>query len=246
VIARQAVTVINTVQSIIEGDDVALAITNRTLESMTAQERVCWGCENLPGELVVSSSFGIQSAVMLHLMTSVKPGIQVILVDTGYLFAETYQYIDQLTELLDLNLQVYSARMSTAWQEARSGQLWREGKTGIERYNRINKVEPMDRALEELSVGTWFAGLRRTQSSTRGSLPVLRLQQNRFKIHPLVDWHNRDIHRYLGHHGLPHHPLWERGYGSVGDTHTSRPIEPGVSEEQSRFFGLTRECGLHI
>ncbi len=183
---------------------------------------------------------------MLHLMTSVKPGIQVILIDTGYLFAETYQYIDQLTERLDLNLRVYSARMSTAWQEARNGQLWREGKTGIERYNRINKVEPMDRALEELSVRTWFAGLRRTQSSTRGSLPVLRLQQNRFKIHPLVDWHNRDIHRYLSDHGLPHHPLGERGYESVGDTHTSRPIEPGMSEQQSRFFGLTRECGLHI
>ncbi len=239
-------TVNNTVQSIIEGDDLALAITNQTLESMTAQERVCWGCENLPGELVVASSFGIQSAVMLHLMTSVKPGIQVILIDTGYLFAETYQYIDQLTERLDLNLQVYSARMSTAWQEARNGQLWREGRSGIERYNRINKVEPMDRALKELSVGTWFAGLRRTQSSSRGSLPVLRLQQNRFKIHPLVDWHNRDIHRYLSQHGLPYHPLWERGYESVGDTHTSRPIEPGMSDQQSRFFGLTRECGLHI
>jgi phosphoadenosine phosphosulfate reductase len=240
------VTVNNTVQSIIEGDDLALAITNQTLESMTAQERVCWGCENLPDELVVSSSFGIQSAVMLHLMTSVKPGIQVILIDTGYLFAETYQYIDQLTERLDLNLQVYSARMSTAWQEARNGQLWREGRSGIERYNRINKVEPMDRALKELSVGTWFAGLRRTQSSSRGSLPVLRLQQNRFKIHPLVDWHNRDIHRYLSQHGLPYHPLWERGYESVGDTHTSCSIEPGMSEQQSRFFGLTRECGLHI
>ena len=239
-------TVNNTVQSIIEGDDLALAITNQTLESMTAQERVYWGCENLPGELVVSSSFGIQSAVMLHLMTSVRPGIQVILIDTGYLYAETYQYIDQLTEQLDLNLQVYSARMSTAWQEVRNGQLWREGRSGIERYNRINKVEPMDRALEELSVGTWFAGLRRNQSSSRGSLPVLRLQQNRFKIHPLVDWHNRDIHRYLGQHGLPYHPLWERGYESVGDTHTSCPIEPGMSEEQSRFFGLTRECGLHI
>ena len=141
-------TVNNTVQSIIEGDDLALGITNQTLESLTAQERVCWGCENLPGELVVSSSFGIQSAVMLHLMTSVKPGIQVILIDTGYLFAETYQYIDQLTEQLDLNLQVYRAQMSTAWQEARNGQLWREGISGIDRYNRLHKVEPLERALE--------------------------------------------------------------------------------------------------
>ena len=239
-------TILNPAQPLFEGDDLALARANQALESMTAQERVCWGCKNLPGELVVSSSFGIQSAVMLHLMTSIKPDIRVILIDTGYLFAETYQFIDQLTERLDLNLHVYSARISAAWQESRNGQLWREGKSGIERYNRINKVEPMERALEELSAGTWFAGLRRNQSSTRGSLPVLRLQQNRFKMHPLVDWHNRDIHRYLSQQGLPYHPLWEEGYESVGDTHTSRPIEPGMNEEQSRFFGLTRECGLHI
>jgi phosphoadenosine phosphosulfate reductase len=104
----------------------------------------------------------------------------------------------------------------------------------------------MQRALRELEVGTWFAGLRRDQSSTRAALPVLRLQNNRFKVHPLVDWHNRDIHRYLKQHKLPYHPLWQQGYQSVGDIHTSRPIESGMSEEQSRFFGLSRECGLHL
>jgi len=183
---------------------------------------------------------------MLHLMTSIKPRIPVLLIDTGYLFTETYQFVDQLTERLDLNLKIYSARMSQAWQEARNGQLWKDGKSGIDRYNLINKVEPMDRALQDLSVGTWFAGLRREQSSTRETLSVLRLQQNRFKVHPLVDWNKRDIHRYLCQHDLPYHPLWGKGYESVGDTHTSRPIEPGMSEEQSRFFGLTRECGLHL
>jgi phosphoadenosine phosphosulfate reductase len=240
------VTVYFPAQSILDGDDLALVRVNQTLESMTAQERVCWGCENLPNKLVVSSSFGIHSAVMLHLMTSIKPRIPVLLIDTGYLFTETYQFVDQLTERLDLNLKVYSARMSRAWQEARNGQLWDEGKSGIDRYNLINKVEPMDRALQDLSVGTWFAGLRREQSSTRETLSVLRLQQNRFKVHPLVDWNKRDIHRYLRQHDLPYHPLWGKGYVSVGDTHTSRPIEPGMSEEQSRFFGLTRECGLHL
>ena len=128
-------------QSILDGDDLALVRVNQTLESMTAQERVCWGCENLPNELIVSSSFGIQSAVMLHLMTSIKPRIPVLLIDTGYLFTETYQFVDQLTERLDLNLKVYSARMSRAWQEARNGQLWEEGKSGIDRYNQVNKVE---------------------------------------------------------------------------------------------------------
>jgi phosphoadenosine phosphosulfate reductase len=232
--------------SLLDGDDLALARTNQALEKMTAQQRVCWAMQKLPGQQVVTSSFGIQSAVMLHLLTSIKADIPVILIDTGYLFAETYQFIDQLTERLDLNLKVYSARMSRAWQEARNGQLWEQGKSGIERYNQINKVEPMDQALQDLSVGAWFAGLRREQSSTRETLSVLRLQQNRFKVHPLVDWHKRDIHRYLRQHDLPYHPLWENGYESVGDTHTSRPIEPGVSQEQSRFFGLTRECGLHL
>jgi phosphoadenosine phosphosulfate reductase len=202
--------------------------------------------QKLPAQQVVSSSFGIQSAVMLHLMTSIKADIPVILIDTGYLFAETYQFIDHLCERLDLNLQVYSAPLSNAWQEARNGRLWEEGKSGIGRYNQINKVEPMDRALQDLSVGTWFAGLRREQSSTRDKLSVLRLQQNRFKVHPLVDWNKRDIQHYLCQHNLPYHPLWEKGYQTVGDTHTSHPLEPGMSEEKTRFFGLVRECGLHV
>ena len=104
----------------------------------------------------------------------------------------------------------------------------------------------MQRALDELEVGTWYAGLRRSQASSRAALPVLRVQQGRYKVHPLVDWQQRDIHRYLVRHDLPYHPLWEQGYQSVGDTHSSRPMEPGMSEEQTRFFGLTRECGIHL
>ena len=228
--------VYNPTQSLLEGDEIALARVNQILEPMTAEERVCWALENLPGGHAISSSFGIQSAVMLHLMSSQQARIPVILIDTGYLFPETYQFIDQLTRRLDLNLQVFQPKYSAAWQEARNGRLWNQGKSGIERYNKINKVEPMIRALEELSVNTWYAGLRRDQASTRKSLPVLRQQQGRFKIHPLVDWSNRDIHRYLDQHELPYHPLWDKGYQTVGDTHTSRPIEPGMSEEQSRFF----------
>lgn len=224
----------------------ALARGNRDLESMTAAERIAWGLLHLPGTQIVSSSFGIQSAVMLHLMNRQQPGIPVVVIDTGYLFAETYRFIDALATRLDLNLKVYTPRLSPAWCEARHGRLWLDGKSGIERYNRMHKVEPMQRALDELAVGTWYAGLRRAQAGSRAGLPVLRLQQGRYKLHPLVDWHARDIHAYLEAHDLPYHPLWEKGYQTVGDTHTSRPIEPGMSEEQSRFFGLTRECGLHL
>lgn len=218
---------------------------NRELESLTAQERVSWALENLPGEFVLSSSFGIQAAVCLHLVTRQRPDIPVILTDTGYLFPETYQFIDALTEQLQLNLQVFRAPQSPAWQEARYGKLWEQGVEGIERYNELNKVEPMNRALETLGAQTWFAGLRREQSDSRAQLPVLAVQRGVFKLLPIIDWDNRQIYHYLTQNGLSYHPLWEQGYLSVGDTHTTRKWEPGMSEEETRFFGLKRECGLH-
>ncbi|SDH84576.1 phosphoadenosine phosphosulfate reductase [Vibrio xiamenensis] len=222
-----------------------LAEINSELEEMTAQERVKWAIENLEGQHAVSSSFGIQAAVMLHLVTQVQPDMPVILTDTGYLFAETYRFIDELTEQLNLNLKVYRAQQSPNWQEARYGKLWEQGLEGIEKYNKINKVEPMRQALNELQVGTWFSGLRREQSKSRENLPVLSVQNGVFKFLPVIDWTNKDVHYYLEEHGLKYHPLWDEGYLSVGDTHTTRKWEPGMSEEETRFFGLKRECGLH-
>jgi phosphoadenosine phosphosulfate reductase len=227
------------------GQVLALAEINGQLEKLSAEERVSWALENLPGEFTLSSSFGIQAAVCLHLVTRQKPDIPVILTDTGYLFPETYQFIDSLTEQLNLNLQVFRAEHSAAWQEARYGKLWEQGVEGIEKYNLINKVEPMNRAVATLGVQTWFAGLRREQSGSRANLPVLAVQRGVFKILPIIDWDNRQIFQYLKQHGLSYHPLWDQGYLSVGDTHTTKKWEEGMKEEETRFFGLKRECGLH-
>ena len=101
------------------------------------------------------------------------------------------------------------------------------------------------RALDELQVGTWFTGLRRSQSASRANTPVLQRRGERYKVNPIADWSDRDIGRYLQRHDLPYHPLWERGYVSIGDTHTTRRWEPGMLEEETRFFGTKRECGLH-
>jgi phosphoadenosine phosphosulfate reductase len=218
---------------------------NRNLESLSAEDRIEWALNYLPGPHIMTSSFGIQGALMLHMVTRIIPGIPVVLVDTGYLFPETYAFIDQLSARLQLNLHVYRAQLSSAWQQSRYGNLWEKGLTGIERYNHINKVEPLKRALKDFEVGAWFAGLRRQQATSRASLSVLRVQDGRFKIHPIIDWTQRDVHRYLQHHQLPYHPLWEKGYVSVGDVHTSRPLKPGMTEEETRFFGLKRECGIH-
>ena len=218
---------------------------NAELEALTPEERVAWAIEHLPGEHALSSSFGIQSAMLLHMVTQVKPDIPVILTDTGYLFDETYRFIDEMTERLNLNLKVYKAEMSPAWQETRYGKRWEQGVEGIEDYNKQNKVEPMQRALTELNIGTWFAGLRREQSRSRADLGVLRIQNGRYKVHPVINWRNKDVYQYLKKHNLPYHPLWDKGYMSVGDWHTSQPLLPGMTEEETRFNGLKRECGLH-
>jgi phosphoadenosine phosphosulfate reductase len=194
---------------------------------------------------MLSSSFGAQAAVMLHMLTQQFPDIPVVLTDTGYLFPETYQFIDELTERLNLNLQVYRAPMSGAWQEARFGKLWENGADGIEQYNKLNKVQPMQQALAELDVKTWFAGLRRSQSEMRESLSILQKLTRQVKVYPILDWSNKDVHYYLKEHDMPYHPLWEQGYVSIGDWHTTRSLQEGMDEKDTRFFGLKRECGLH-
>ncbi|MEY0232834.1 phosphoadenylyl-sulfate reductase [Providencia manganoxydans] len=224
---------------------VYLSDFNAQLEKQDAIKRIEWALEHLPNQFVLSSSFGIQAALTLHMVTQALPDIPVILTDTGYLFPETYHFIEQLTEKLNLNLQVYRAAKSPAWQEAIYGQLWEQGLDGIEQYNQLNKVEPMERALHELNAQSWFSGLRREQSASRSTLPVLSIGRGIFKVLPVIDWNNRQVHEYLTKYDLPYHPLWEQGYLSVGDTHTTRKWEPGMSEEETRFFGLKRECGLH-
>jgi phosphoadenosine phosphosulfate reductase len=223
----------------------ALETCNRKFASLRAEERIEWTLEHLPAKHVLSSSFGAQAAVSLHLVTRVDPLVPVILIDTGYLFVETYRFIDELTARLSLNLRIYRAPLSAAWQEARYGQRWNRGQQGLNAYNEENKVEPMRRALRELEASTWLAGLRRKQSQTRADIPYLAWSGERWKVHPIADWTDRDVHRYLKQHGLPYHPLWERGYVSIGDYHSTKPIHEVSTIEQTRFFGLQRECGIH-
>ena len=218
---------------------------NTDLSALSAEERVEWSLRSLPGQHIVSSSFGAHAAVSLHLLTQQKPDIPVVLIDTGYLFPETYRFVDELAERLDLNLKVYRSPMSPHWQEARFGERWKMGAEALAAYNQLVKVEPMKRAIDELKVGTWFAGLRRSQSDSRKKTPILERSNNRWKVHPIADWSDRDVHLYLKEHNLPYHPLWEHGYESIGDYHTTKSIHEVSEKEQLRFFGIKRECGIH-
>jgi phosphoadenosine phosphosulfate reductase len=213
--------------------------------NLSAEERVAAALSELPGRWVMTSSFGAQAAVMIHLLTRQVPDLPVILLDTGYLFPETYRFVDELAQRYELNLRVFRAQASPAWQESRWGRLWEQGLAGIRRYNHLNKIEPMQRALAELGVGTWFSGLRRVQSASRAEIAPVMLRDGRYRVHPIFDWTDRDVGRYLRAHGLPFHPLWQKGYVSIGDWHSTRSLAEAGDLEGTRFFGLVRECGLH-
>ncbi len=230
----------------LEAHEPDLSEISANLEKVSAEKRIAWALERFRGETMLSTSFGVQSAVLLHMVTQQWPEVPVVMVDTRYLFPETYRFADQLTERLKLNLKVYRAQVSAVWLEARHGKLWEHGLEGIERYNQINKVEPMQRAIKELGVRGWITGLRRQQAKSRKAVGVLQLQKGVVKIQPIIDWTDRMIYEYLKKHDLPYHPLWEQGYVSIGDVHTTRPLTANMTEEETRFFGLKRECGLHI
>jgi phosphoadenosine phosphosulfate reductase len=218
---------------------------NRKLSALPALERVNWAMRTFAGRVVLTSSFGAQSAVSLHMASRAWPEVPVVLIDTGNLFPETYRFIDELTDKLNLNLKIYSAKLSQNWQIARYGKLWEQGVEGIEQYNYINKVEPMQRALEELEPQLWMAGLRSSQSSSRQNLKVVTRQNGILKLHPILEWNDRDIYRYMKEFDLPYHPLWYDGYVSIGDVQTTTRLGEGMDAEDTRFFGLKRECGLH-
>ena len=215
------------------------------LEIASATERVRWAHETYGDQLVLTTSFGVQSAVMLHLVTMQIPEIPVIFVDTGYLFPSTYTFAASLTERLKLNLKTYTPLQTAAQQEALHGKLWEQGIDGIQRYNRINKVEPMNRAVQGLGAIAWLSGLRRSQSSSRGERSVIEAQNKVTKIYPIIDWSDRDIYQYLTENSLPYHPLWDQGYVSIGDWHSTKKLDEGMTQEDTRFGGLQRECGLH-
>src|SRR3984957_7024755 len=175
----------------------ALQKINDAFESFSSEQRVEQAVELLPGAHVLTSSFGAQAAVMLHLVNQVVPKIPVVLIDTGYLFPETYRFVDDLTHRLKLNLKVFRFDASPAWQESRFGKLWDQGPGGIGRKNGVNKQEPLDRALRELGAETWFAGLCRVQAETRAQIAPIEFKRGRYKVHPLFDWTDRDVGRYL-------------------------------------------------
>jgi phosphoadenosine phosphosulfate reductase len=225
--------------------DVDVAELSSALAPLRAGERLRFLYDQLGDRLVASTSFGLQAAVMLHLIHEHAPKIPVVFIDTGFLFPETYQYAEQLTSMFDLDLRVYQPTVSAARMQALWGNLWENGKEGADRYGVLTKVEPMNRALREIGADVWLSGLRRSQSKTRADRPFVEQQKKTLKAYPILDWADAQVDLYFHQNNLPRHPLAEKGYLTMGDWHSTRPAVDGDAEA-TRFNGEKYECGLHL
>ena len=216
--------------------------------NLSAEQLLQWASEEFDDGLVMSTSFGIQSAVTLHLATQIRPSIPVIWVDTGYLPAETHQYAESLSARLNLNLHVAKSSLSPGAMEAQFGRLWESDKVeDLDLYDRIRKVEPMQQALDDLRASGWISGLRADQTDFRRTLPRVKRSGSRYRIYPILEWTSRDVYYYMQRHQLPQHPLFEQGYTTVGDAHSSRPpTADDASDRDTRFGGRKQECGIHV
>jgi phosphoadenosine phosphosulfate reductase len=234
------------------GGAVDLPAAQQQLDGLGALPRLAWGLDTFAAGLALTTSFGIQSAVLLHMVSelTVRSGgrpVPVIWVDTGYLPAETYRYAERLHGLLGFDLRVVQAQISPARMEALHGRLWESGSLeDLDFYNRLRKVEPLDRAFQDLGVRCWASGVRGGQTDHRRSMVPLEAVRGLWSLRPLLSWSRKDVFYYMEQHGLPQHPLFEQGYSTVGDWHSSGPDDGSASGRATRFGGLKQECGIHL
>jgi len=215
------------------------------LESKSASDRMEWASSNYAGQLILTTSFGAQSAAFLHIATRKNPKLPILFIDTGYHFPETLDFAEKLTKELSLNITTVRPHLTPQQLEKKYGRLWEMGPAGLVKFHEIIRVEPLRRALSELNPKLWVAGLRRTSSESREKLSVISSSQSRIKLLPLLDWSDRQIGDYLRLHSLPYHPLWSQGYISIGDRVTTKRLDEVNDPSELRHFGWKRECGIH-
>lgn len=215
------------------------------LQAKTPEDRIAWAWKKFPGGSIATTSFGAQSAAFLHLISTVAPEMPILFIDTGYHFPETLTFSRELTDRLGLNMKFYRPLLSPQEIESQHGRLWEQGPSGLESFHEIIRVEPLRRALAETNPQVWLAGLRRSGSEHRQNQEILSRQDSRWKLLPVLEWSDREVGDYLKKHSLPYHPLWEKGYVSIGDRVTTKRLDEVSDPRQLRHFGWKRECGLH-
>jgi phosphoadenosine phosphosulfate reductase len=195
------------------------------------------------GKAVLVSSFGTESAVLLHMVSRIEPGFPVFFLDTNKLFGETLRYNRKLAERFGLTaIEHIRPDPETVAQQDPKGRLW---SMNADACCRLRKVEPLEKALDGFDA--WITGRKRYQGATRQKLQAVEFTDGRYKINPLVDWHKDDIDAYFSVHDLPRHPLESRGFPSVGCLPCTDRVAPGEDMRAGRWRGNAKtECGIHL
>jgi phosphoadenosine phosphosulfate reductase len=197
---------------------------------------------HLGDKLAIVSSFGAESAVLLHMAAQVDPSIPVLFLDTGHLFGQTLDYRRNLAGRLGLTdvRDLRPAYTDLAVNDP-GADLW---KTDTDGCCRIRKVLPLDRALEGFE--GWITGRKRFQGGLRSGLPVVEASGGKLKFNPLANWTKEQLDAYAAEHDLPAHPLVAFGYPSIGCWPCTRPVEEGEDIRAGRWAGSQKtECGIH-
>ncbi len=232
-------------------EQTGLQALNDRFEKSHPQDVVAWAAEQFGRELVMSSSFGADSALLIHMATRALPDIRIIMVDTGYLFPETHQFMEQLRLRFDLNVWIYRTKNDPIEYLRRAGEDDPTWRNNVEGCCAANKNEPFDRAMRELQPKGWLRGIRRNQAASRKDRQFVEWSQryNCHAISPLLNWTGREIYAYMKANDLPHHPLVEKGYFSIGCNPQSctRPIQVGEDPRSGRWAGQGKlECGINL
>lgn len=207
-----------------------------SLESALPRDIVTAVLERACGHAVVTCSF--EDAVLAHVCATAAPGIDTVMIDTQYLFAETQWFAGEIRRIADLNLRIVhplTVQPDNLWQ------------TDTGACCNVRKVEPLNRLLADAEV--WFTGVRRADGPTRANAPIVSWDANRnlLKVNPLATFTDDDMSTYETIHDLPKNPLTERGYPSIGCWPCTRPVAPGEDKRAGRWAGEAKtECGLHV
>jgi len=217
---------------------------NKDFEAQTSGDIVRWAAGEFGPGLAMSTSFGAESAVLLHLVTRVKPDIPVLFTNTGFHFKETLEHRDALVKRLKLNLRELTPEIPHDQFIAQYGKLYERDPDAC---CAMNKIAPFEKALKDYQA--WITGIRRNQAVTRQDAPfVENYRDTLVKVNPLLSWTSKMFWDYAKKHELPYHPLWEKGYLSIGCSpeNCTRPVKLGEDPRSGRWAGTGKiECGIH-
>lgn len=212
-------------------------------ETKTPQEIIAWAIENFWPQIALSSSFQTQSVPLLHMVSQIRRDMLILFLDTGYHFWETGIFRERLAS--EWNLNVLDLYRDSRWDTLVRGRTHTLPLEDPDLCCFIHKVQPMQKAMSDMLA--WISGIRRDQTARRAQANILELQPNGLlKINPLLNWTKADVQKYMQDHNLPKHPLWEKGYRSVGCAPCTVAVGVNDEERAGRWRGRGKiECGLH-